>query len=101
MKHRNVLHVKSGRLWRDSAVFRLLACIFSLPLNASSATVVLAEFRTRGSNGSSDEFIELYNVSGATVDIGIWRVMRATCTGGTSTVATILTALLQLASTIC
>ena len=58
---------------------------------------MLAEFRTRGSNGASDEFIELYNVSGATVDIGNWRVMRATSTGGTTTVATILSGTLLAA----
>src|SRR5205814_1053649 len=39
-----------------------------------STGVVISEFRTRGSAGGNDEFIELYNLSNADINIGGWKV---------------------------
>ena len=36
--------------------------------------LVISEFRTRGPNGMSDEFVELFNPSGAAVNIGGWMI---------------------------
>ena len=33
------------------------------PARGASSTVVISEFRVRGPNGGSDEFVELYNLS--------------------------------------
>lgn len=43
-------------------------------VRASSSSVVISEFRTRGPNGGNDEFIELYNGSSSPVAIGGWEV---------------------------
>src|SRR5512132_2805917 len=59
------------------------------PARAVSATVVISEFRVRGPNGGNDEFIELYNLSAAAVDIGGWKVNGSNAAGITGTRATI------------
>jgi predicted extracellular nuclease len=56
---------------------------------ASAQGVVISEFRTRGPNGGSDEFVELYNATGATVPIGGWQIRGSNSAGTTSTRATI------------
>ncbi len=53
--------------------------------------IVISEFRTRGPNGTSDEFLELYNPTGAAVNIGGWLVKSSNNKGTTSTRATIPT----------
>jgi hypothetical protein len=54
------------------------------------AYVVISEFRTRGPNGAGDEFIELYNPTGAAVNISGWLLKRSSGCGTTlNTIATI------------
>ena len=55
-------------------------------LRASSSSVVISEFRTRGPAGGNDEFVEIYNLSAAPVDIsGWWRATTsAASTSGCS-----------------
>ena len=65
--------------------------VLSAPAGAVSTTVVISEFRTNGPSGGSDEFIELYNLSGGPVAIGGWLVKGSNNTGGTTTRATITT----------
>src|SRR5438046_1821644 len=61
----------------------------ALCLSASiQAGVVISEFRTRGPNGASDEFIELYNNSDSPADISGWKINGSSSTG---TIATRLT----------
>ena len=55
----------------------------------SAQGVVISEFRTRGPLGGNDEFIELYNATGADVDIGGWLVRGSNNAGTVSTRATI------------
>jgi uncharacterized protein len=56
---------------------------------ASAQGVVISEFRVRGPNGGSDEFIELYNATGASVPIGGWLIRGSNASGTVSTRATI------------
>ncbi len=48
-----------------------------------STAVVISEFRTRGSAGGNDEFIELYNLSNTDVNIGGWKVNGSSGCGPT------------------
>jgi MYXO-CTERM domain-containing protein len=65
------------------------APLVAAPAPSGSSTIVISEFRTRGPNGANDEFIELYNKSSVTTDIGGWRIMRSTSVGVTSIVVQI------------
>ena len=47
------------------------------------ANLVISEFRTRGPNGTNDEFIELFNPSGAAVNIGGWKIRESSGCGTT------------------
>src|SRR2546428_10735452 len=67
----------------------LLTVPLAAPAQAVSTTVVIGEFRVRGPNGGSDEFIELYNLSSSAVNIGGWKVNGSNNTAGTRTRATI------------
>jgi hypothetical protein len=58
-------------------------------INAASSTIVIGEFRTRGPNGQTDEFIELYNRSGGQVAIGGYQILVSDSTGTTSILTTI------------
>jgi len=60
-----------------------------LRLAAASNTIVISEFRTRGPNGASDEFVELFNASSASVSIGGWELRASNGSGTVTTRATI------------
>ncbi|HSL55733.1 MAG TPA: lamin tail domain-containing protein, partial [Pyrinomonadaceae bacterium] len=62
---------------------------FSSRVQAISTNVVISEFRVRGPQGGNDEFVELYNLSGAPVAIGGWNIRGSNNTGGVSIRATI------------
>jgi hypothetical protein len=51
--------------------------------------VVISEFRTRGPNGGSDEFIELYNPTDNSTDISGWKINGSNNAGTASTRLTI------------
>jgi predicted extracellular nuclease len=57
---------------------------------AVSTNIVISEFRVRGPNGGSDEFIELYNLSSSPVNIGGWKINGSNNAGSTSTRVTIM-----------
>ena len=38
---------------------------FTMSVESADAQIIISEFRVRGPNGANDEFIELYNNSGA------------------------------------
>jgi hypothetical protein len=52
--------------------------------------IVISEFRTFGPNGASDEFVELYNPSGAAVNMGGWQIRKSSsCATSVTTLVTI------------
>src|SRR6266542_117432 len=57
----------------------------------AGAGVVISEFRFRGPNGASDEFIELYNNSPASIDISGWKIWGSNDSAATSSRLTIAT----------
>ncbi|MBI3734396.1 MAG: lamin tail domain-containing protein, partial [Chloroflexi bacterium] len=67
-----------------TANLSLTASFVPLPLH-----LVIGELRTNGPGGSGDEFVELYNPTGTTINIGGWQIGTSTSTGITSTVLTI------------
>src|ERR1043166_6752739 len=72
------------------AVFAFMVFLsFSSRVQAVSTNVVISEFRVRGPNGAADEFIELYNLSGAPVAIGGWKIRGSNNAGTVSDRATI------------
>jgi predicted extracellular nuclease len=77
-----------------AAVLTLAFTLGLIPLQystaaAGSSSVVISEFRVRGPNGGNDEFIELYNLSTAPVDIGGWKINGSNNAGATTTRAVI------------
>jgi lamin tail-like protein len=69
----------------------VLVCLGGAPLStlATSTSIVISEFRTRGPNGGNDEFIELYNPSSSPTNIGGWVVKGSNSAGTVSTRAII------------
>ena len=57
---------------------------FAPSSRATSATVVISEFRTRGPNGGNDEFIELYNLSELPSNVSNWQIKGSNAAGTTS-----------------
>jgi hypothetical protein len=49
-----------------------------------AAAVVIGEFRTRGPGGGLDEFVELYNRTGAPVDVSGWSILASNGSGAVS-----------------
>ncbi len=43
--------------------------------------MVISEFRTRGPEGDNDEFVELYNPTGASINISGWTIKRSSDCG--------------------
>src|SRR2546423_8765185 len=70
----------AGRVFVTSAILIFAVFAFALfsgfssRVQAVSTNVVISEFRVRGPNGGNDEFVELYNLSGAPVAIGGWEI---------------------------
>src|SRR5215211_1502985 len=62
---------------------------FAYRVHAISSNVVISEFRVRGPNGAADEFVELYNLSGAPVAIGGWKIRGSNNAAGVADRATI------------
>ncbi|MFN8384541.1 MAG: lamin tail domain-containing protein [Anaerolineales bacterium] len=47
-------------------------------------SVVISEFRTRGANGADDEFVEIYNATGASVTLTNWTIRKSAGCGSVS-----------------
>ena len=58
--------------------------------------VIISEFRVRGPNGGNDEFIELLNASGQSVNISGWKVQGSNNIGSFSTRTTIFSGITLL-----
>ena len=61
----------------------------NIPSASVATNVVISQFRTRGPNGTSDEFIELYNPTSAAVNIGGWLIKVSNSSGAVDTRVTI------------
>lgn len=63
-----------------------LASVRAAPqLQTMPGGVVISEFRFHGSAGASDEFVELFNKSGGTINLNGWKVKGSNNSGSTST----------------
>lgn len=77
------------RASRSLSACALLLALASMSPRAVSSDIVISEFRFRGPNGGSDEFIELFNRGAAPVPIGGWIIRGSNASGTTSVRATI------------
>ena len=59
------------------------------PTPSAPNHIVISEFRTLGPAGANDEFVELYNPTGAAVNIGGWQIDKSSACG--TTVQTLVT----------
>jgi DNA/RNA endonuclease G (NUC1) len=66
-------------------VLQQLPLIPSNVVEAFSSTVVISEFRTVGPSGGNDEFVELYNLTNAPIDISGWKINGSNNAGGGTT----------------
>jgi len=67
------------------------ASMTATPTPVAPEHLVISEFRSRGPNGGDDEFVELYNPTGATVDLGEWRIRKSSGCGTTISTLVIIT----------
>src|ERR1041384_3875426 len=69
------------------SLFIIVVAFACLPLfstslsHATSQSIVISEFRTRGTNGGNDEFIEIANASSAPVNLAGWNVSASNASG--------------------
>jgi predicted extracellular nuclease len=85
---------RAGLIRAVAAVLALAALVANLPqtvphARAVSTSVVISEFRPRGPVGGNDEFVELFNLSNAPVDISGWKINGSNNAGTTSTRLTV------------
>jgi hypothetical protein len=67
----------------------LAPVLWSAVAPAASSTLVISEFRTRGPNGATDEFVELFNKSAVPITLTGYRLMVSDSSGGTKPLAQI------------
>ena len=81
----------SGGLW--IAVTGSKLTVEASPLMQATATplprIVISEFRTNGTGGASDEFIEIFNAGDVAVNIGNWSFGNSDSAGVTGNLASI------------
>jgi hypothetical protein len=86
-----------NQIWRTTILFFLLICLLTglvgvirvpvgaAPLNANALDVIINEIAWAGTTGSAaDEWIELYNNTGASVDLTGWTL---NATSGTPSIS--------------
>ncbi len=83
---------KKATITPTSIVIETLAFLPSVPLYL----ILISEFRTRGQNGAGDEFIEIFNPGGDTVDIGGWLIKKSSGCGASLVTLLTVTAGIQL-----
>ncbi|HEX9332276.1 MAG TPA: lamin tail domain-containing protein, partial [Anaerolineales bacterium] len=87
----------SKGFWRSLFFILLIATLcgwlalpaISIPARAApqmqtATNVVISEFRFRGSGGASDEFVELFNPTGGTVNLNSWKLRGSNNAGSIS-----------------
>jgi hypothetical protein len=71
-----------GGVWLVSVSNRM--SVDAKPLmqaTALSTNIVISQFRTSGSGGETDEFVELFNPTGGSIDISGWKIKYSDNTG--------------------
>ncbi|MDP1779719.1 MAG: lamin tail domain-containing protein, partial [Anaerolineales bacterium] len=63
-----------GMLAGVSAPALVNESVSAAPLGANANHIVISEFRTRGTGGGNDEFIELHNPTSSPIDISNWQI---------------------------
>lgn len=64
-----------------------LAAVIPVAIPAARAAtnhVVISEFATRGPSSATDEFVELYNPTGAAIDLSGWKLQYSSTSNGTT-----------------
>ncbi len=90
MKHKFITLVAGLAL--AAGLFGVLPAAAAPDVSPSvSTTIVISEFRTRGPDGGNDEFIEIFNLSANSIDIGGWKINGSNSSGTTGTRVTIST----------
>lgn len=74
---------------RGIAVVVALACCSPTWASVTWGKVVIGEFRLRGPNGASDEFVELFNAAPEPVDVSGWKVKGSSASGTVGVRATL------------
>jgi hypothetical protein len=69
--------------WQSVSQPWAIGAISLQPASATSS-IVISEFRTRGPNGASDEFVEIYNRTTSSISIGGFRIRGSGNTGSVS-----------------
>lgn len=94
---------KSKVFWRSLSFVLLIAAVCgglvapviqpvrAAPMAQASTSIVISEFRTRGSGGENDEFIELFNLTTSSlININGWTIRKSSgCGTGNELLATI------------
>jgi hypothetical protein len=95
---------KSQGIWRALLILTITAALcgsFAFPevtrpvraapkLAVLPPHLVISEFRTRGASSPDDEFVEIFNATGNSVNISNWKISRSTsCGTGTADLTTI------------
>ncbi|MDQ6652871.1 MAG: lamin tail domain-containing protein [Acidobacteriota bacterium] len=58
--------------------------VAAITVEPRSGQMLISEFRTRGPNGSADEFVEIYNPTTSTINIGGLKIRASNNTGNVS-----------------
>src|ERR1051326_8091377 len=72
-----------------AALISAYSIYFPRSVKATSSTILISEFRTRGPAGGNDEFVEVYNATNAPIDIGGWKINASNSSGTIGTRVTI------------
>ncbi|HEY5158214.1 MAG TPA: lamin tail domain-containing protein [Anaerolineales bacterium] len=87
-------HSKVFRLWVLVALF-LVGNLAGAPVDhtvhaaaqrsLAQDNIVISEFRTQGQNGQEDYYVEIFNPTASTIDIGGWSIQAVNNSGGLTT----------------
>ncbi|HET6804980.1 MAG TPA: lamin tail domain-containing protein [Frateuria sp.] len=74
---------------RSGRAMGMALCLLAASLPALASDLTISNFRVRGPAGGNDEFVELHNGSGASLDVGGYALLASNASGTTGTRATL------------